>query len=84
MRPRLALFAIALVFTLVLFRLSRRWSTTPESATMAVDVAARQRPTSANRASQLAKRTRTLIMTLALVAIAIAFLSPLAYSSRRR
>jgi multiple sugar transport system permease protein len=34
----------------------------------------------ANRASQVARRTRTLIMTLALVAIAIAFLSPLAYS----
>jgi multiple sugar transport system permease protein len=48
---------------------------------MAVDVAGEARADyRANRASQLAKRTRTLIMTLALVAIAIAFLSPLAYS----
>jgi multiple sugar transport system permease protein len=49
---------------------------------MAVDVAGESRADfRANRASQLAKRTRTLIMTLALAAIAIAFLSPLAYSA---
>ena len=48
---------------------------------MAVDVAGEARADyRANRASQITKRTRTLIMTLALVAIAIAFLSPLAYS----
>jgi multiple sugar transport system permease protein len=49
---------------------------------MAVDVAGEARADfRANRASQLARRTRTLIMTLAMVAIAIAFLSPLAYSA---
>jgi multiple sugar transport system permease protein len=48
---------------------------------MAIDVAGEARADfRTNRASQLAKRTRTLIMTLAMVAIAIAFLSPLAYS----
>ena len=48
---------------------------------MAIDVAGEATADfRTNRASQIAKRTRTLIMTLALVAIAIAFLSPLAYS----
>jgi multiple sugar transport system permease protein len=48
---------------------------------MAVDVAGQAAADyRANRASQLTRRTRTLVMTLALAAIAIAFLSPLAYS----
>ena len=48
---------------------------------MAVDVAGQTAADyRANRASQLTRRARTMVMTLALVAIAIAFLSPLAYS----
>ena len=49
---------------------------------MAIDIAGTARvATRDGRADKVARRTRTLIMTLAMVAIAIAFLSPLAYSA---